>query len=170
MSGNPIGNSGIKFIAENSNWKDLHTLILHDIQIDDLGAKVLAANESWTKLEELDLSQNPLLGNLGAMQLSYNRAWIHIKRLLLYDCKVGVMGVKYLQRNSLLRFCSINYLIDKEKKIGSQELELSQEVEKISLRRSRKDSLALVMQPRGSNRRSFEMLDHSDNEVGQNID
>ena len=126
LSGNPIGNSGIEFIAENSNWNDIYTLILRDIQIDDRGAQYLAANESWMNLEELDLSQNPLLGNLGSIHLSYNRAWIHIKRLLLYDCNVGTIGVKYLQRNRLLTLGGENEIFGQDAKLFEKNREESE--------------------------------------------
>ena len=162
LSKNPIGNSGIKFLAENSNWKDLHTLFLHDIQIDDLGAKVLAANESWTNLEELDLSQNPLLGSLGTMHLSYNRTWIHIKRLLLYGCNIRAIGVKYLQRNSLLRF-------NKEERNKSEEIALLTEAKNDSLRKSKEVSRTLITHPLESPRKYSQISNGLKNNNRQDI-
>ena len=103
LSENPVGNDGIKFIAETSHWVELAALHLSTIQIDHEGVKYLAMNESWRSLKTLDLSYNPQIGDLGAINLSLNRTWMKLEKLLLCESNVKALGFKSLRRNKRYR-------------------------------------------------------------------
>ena len=98
LDDNPLGNTGIKFIAD-SNWTDIQTLSLCNIHIDYQGVTWLALNESWKNIEVLDLSYNPSIGDRGAITLSFNQTWTKLKRLSVADCGLGTLGLMSLKRN-----------------------------------------------------------------------
>ena len=60
-------------------------------------------NESWRNLEELDLNENPLVGDLGVAYLSLNKIWVCLKQFSIEGCNIGVLGRTFLQRNPTLR-------------------------------------------------------------------
>ena len=99
LAGNPLGNASVKFIAEGSKWTELQILILCNTQLDYEGIKWLAMNESWRDLKELDLSQNSLIGDLGAANLCANRTWTNLQKLSLWDCNVNPIGISALSQN-----------------------------------------------------------------------
>ena len=155
LSENSLGNDGIKLLAENYSWRNLQTLILCDTNIDHIGAKHLVANESWTSLQELNLNKNPLLGNLGAVHISYNTVWAQFKKLSLWNCNVEMMGIRYMQHNRLLRvYSEMTNFINHEEKIRNQEHKISKRAHSNYIRRSPEVRLALVLQSRELNRRS----------------
>ena len=99
LSNSLIGNSAIKYISESSTWTQLEVLVLNNIALDHNAAKYLGTNESWINLQELHLVSNPLIGEKGAMNLSLNKTWKNINKLLLNGSNVGILGNKFLKRN-----------------------------------------------------------------------
>ena len=110
LANNPLGSEGIKLISEVSNWSELQVLILANTKSDYQGMKFLAMNESWVSLRELDLSQNPLIGDFGAAMLSLNRSWTQLKKLALCGCNIESQRIKSLTRNKMLKNL---FIIDK---------------------------------------------------------
>ena len=105
LSLNHIDNEGMKFIAESSIWIELKVLILNDVSIDHYGVKFLSANDSWNNLEELSLQDNPLIGDLGALELSCNKVWKELKSLNLSNSDVRELGFQFLKRNNAWKNC-----------------------------------------------------------------
>ena len=105
LSKNYIVNEGIKHIAEGSSWTDLRVLILNDVCLDYHGAKFLSTNEHWKNLQELHLQDNPLVGDLGAIELSHNKGWKHLQKLMLDNSNVGESGIQFLKRNKAWKDC-----------------------------------------------------------------
>ena len=103
LANNPLGNDGIKLLSDVSDWNELQILILANTKVDYKGMKWLAMNESWVNLTELDLSQNPLIGDFGAAILSFNRSWTHLKKLVLCSCNIESCGINFLTRNKQLK-------------------------------------------------------------------
>ena len=125
LSENLLGNDGIMYLASNSHWTELQTLILQKVEIDYQGAKHLGMNESWKALIELDLSQNPLIGDLGAMSLSLNKSWTNLERLILGDCNIQALGIKCIERNKNLRgLVATNFMHTTNKDEKNQEIVL----------------------------------------------
>ena len=144
LSGNPLGNASLKLISEIPSWLKLQILILQDIKIDHQGTKELAMNESWKKIEEIDLSQNPLIGDIGVMNLSFNKTWIRLKKLSLWDCNVKALGLKYLRRAGIFKACSvINRLTTEDK---SMTLVFEKELFKESLKKHHNTTLCIPIE------------------------
>jgi uncharacterized protein (TIGR02996 family) len=64
LSGNPLGDDGMRVLAACPHLENLRTLRLVDCRIGDEGVRVLAASPHFTNLVVLDLSNN-LIGNTG---------------------------------------------------------------------------------------------------------
>ena len=112
LSYNPIGDIGIKAIAQNSALEMLSVLSLKSVELTYKGSMSLALNESWKNLQEIHLDENPLFGDQGLAILASNNFWENLRKLSILNCGVGPLGLNNFNRSKLSRIQQFFYIHD----------------------------------------------------------